>query len=49
MDWTRQEAREHAGRAGGPERIEQALVKYRATDRAVRAELETFERVLAEA
>jgi ferritin-like protein len=44
LDWIRRKGRELAERAGEPDRMDQALRKYREIDRAVWAELEDYER-----
>lgn len=49
VDWIRKKGRELAQKAGEPERMNQALEKYRAIDREVWAELEEFERSLGAA
>ncbi len=48
IDWMRRKGRELAERAGEPERLEHALARFREIDHAVMAELDAFERGLAE-
>lgn len=47
IDWVRRKGRELAERSGEPRRMEEAMDRFRAIDRAVMDELEAFEASLA--